>query len=109
MAGVELRNPYVRIGFYAEAALVITDAQGTDFMEELKIITDGVVNNLCKVIRRPGGINPITNVANLGIQVSSRAENNLNLDSFFLKHKVRTGRIAVATNTTLDKVSFCVS
>ena len=65
MAGVALRSAYVRIGFSAEAALVITDTQGIDCMEEIEIITDGEIKNLCKVIRRPGGINPITNVANL--------------------------------------------
>ena len=43
MAGVELRNPYVRIGFYAEAALVITDAQGIDCMEEIEMLTDGEI------------------------------------------------------------------
>ena len=73
-------------------------------MEELDIITDGEIENLCKVIRRTCGINPITNVANLGIQVSLRAENNLNLARFFLKHKVGTGRGAVATDITLDNV-----
>ena len=60
--------------------------------------------NMCKVIMIPGGINPITNVANLGLQVSLRAKNNLKLASFFLKHKVRTGRVAVATNKNLDNL-----
>ena len=77
MAGVALRSAYVRIGFSAEAAHVITYEQVIDCVEELEIITDGDIKNLCKVIRRPGGINQITNVANLGIQVSLRAKNNL--------------------------------
>ena len=33
-----------------------------------------------------------------------RAENNLRLDRFFLKNKVRTGRVMVATNIILDNV-----
>ena len=99
-----LLSAYVRIGFSAEAALVITDAHGIYCMEELETFTDGESKNLWKVIRRPGGINPIINVVNLGIQVSLRAENNLKLASFFLKHKVRTGRVVVATNITLDNV-----
>ena len=70
MAGVALQSAYVRVGFYTKAALVITDAQGINRTEELNIITVGEVENLCKVIRRPGGINPITNVANLGLKVS---------------------------------------
>ena len=60
MAVVALRSAYVRIVFSSEAALVITDEQGIDFMEELKILTDVDIDNLCKFIRRPGGINPIT-------------------------------------------------
>ena len=67
MEVVALWSAYVRIGFSAEAALVITDAQGIDYTEELEILTDGYIDNLYKVIRRPGG------VANLGIKVSLRA------------------------------------
>ena len=104
MAGVALQSAYVRIRFSAEAALVITDAQGIDCMEEIEILTDGEIKNLCKFIRRPGGINPITNVANLGIQVSLRAKNNLKIASFFLKHKIRTRRVVVATAITLNNV-----
>ena len=84
MAGVALQNAYVQIGFSAEAALVITDAQGISFMEDLDILTNGEIDNLCKVIRRSGGINPINNVSNLGIQFSLRAKKNLNLAIFFL-------------------------
>ena len=73
MVGVALGSAYVRIGFSAESALVITDSQGIDCMEKLEILTDGDIKNLCKVIRIPGGISPITNIANLGIQVSLRS------------------------------------
>ena len=104
MTRVALPSAYARIGFSAEAALVITDAQGIDCMEDLEIITDEEIENLCKFIRRPGGINTITNIANLGLQVSLRAKNNLKLASFFLKHISRTGRVAVPTNITLNSV-----
>ena len=104
MVGVELRRAYMRIVFSAEAALVITDAQGIYSMEELEILTDWEINNLYKVINRTGGINPITNIANLGIQVYLRAENNLKLVRLFLKHKVRIGLVALSTDITLDNV-----
>ena len=104
MAGVALHSSYAQIGFSAEAALVIPDAQVIYCMEEIDIIIDGDIDNLCKVIRRPGGVNPINNVANLGSQVSLRDENNLKLASFFIKNKIRTRTVAVATNITLDKV-----
>ena len=51
---------------------MIDDAQGIDCMEELDILTDREIKNICKVSRRPGGINPVTNVANLIIHVSLR-------------------------------------
>ena len=104
MSGVTLRSAYVRIGFSAESALVITDAKVIDCTEDIKIITDGEIDNICKVIRRPGGINTITNFYNLEKQVSLRAKNNLKLARFFLKHKVKTRRVAVSTDTNLDKV-----
>ena len=31
---------------FAEASLVITDAQGIDYMKELEILTDGEINDL---------------------------------------------------------------
>ena len=99
-----LQSTYRRIGFSAEAALVITDANGIDGIEVIKILTDGEITNLCKDISTPGGINPITNVANIGLQVSMKAENNLKLARFFLKHKLRTGKVEVATYITLDNV-----
>ena len=104
MAEVSLRSAYGRIGFSAEATLVITDTQGIDNMEELDILTDGEIKNLCKVIRRPGGINPIINIANFGIKVSLRAKNNLKVTRLFLKHKLMTGRVAVATDITLENM-----
>ena len=94
----------MRIVFPAEDSLVITDTQVTDCMEYIDILTDGEIENFCKVVRRPGGINPITNVANLGLQVSLRDENNLKLARLFLKHKIRIVRVAVSTNIMLDNV-----
>ena len=92
------------IGFSAEDALLIADVQVIDCMEELDILTDGGIKTICKVIRRPGGINPITNFSNLRIQDSLRAKNNMKLSSFFVNHKVRTRRVAVSTDITLDNV-----
>ena len=43
MAGVALQSAYVWIGFSSESALVITDTQVIDCMEELEIITDGEI------------------------------------------------------------------
>ena len=55
-----LRSAYRRIGFSAKAALVITYAKGIDSLEELDILTYREIENLYKVVRRPGRINLIT-------------------------------------------------
>ena len=47
MSGVALRSAHVQIEFSAEAALVITDSQGIDCTEELNILADGEIDNLC--------------------------------------------------------------
>ena len=65
MAGVALRSAYVRIEFSAESSLMITDAQVIDCMEDLKILTDGEIENLYKVIRRYGGIIPLPTLLTL--------------------------------------------
>ena len=51
MAGVALQSAYVQIGFSTEAVFVITDTQGIFCMEEIKLLTDGEIENLCKFIR----------------------------------------------------------
>ena len=73
MTGVVLRSAYGRIRFSDEAALVITDTQGIDSMEEIEIITDGDIKNMYRVSRRPNGIDPNTNIDNLGLKVSLRS------------------------------------
>ena len=83
---------------------MITDTKVIGSIEELEILTDGDIENICKVIKKPGGINPITNVANIGLQVPLSAKNNLKLASFFLKHKTRTTRVLIPTDITLDSV-----
>ena len=51
MAGVALQSAYVQIGFSTEAVFVITDTQGIFCMEEIELLTDGEIENLCKFIR----------------------------------------------------------
>ena len=47
---------------------------------------------------------PLPIIANLGLQVSLRAKNNLKLASFFLNHKTNTRRVAVLNDIMLDSV-----
>ena len=106
-----MRAAYVRIGLTQEASEAITDEQDIDTCEELGFLTDVEIESLCKTIRRPGGT--ITNpdagvdeqpgvIPNPGIPVSLRAENNLKLAAWFVRHRVRTSRATAPADITLN-------
>ena len=89
---VAMRAAYVRLGFTQEAALLITDDQGLIELEEIRLMTDPEVVNLCKVLRRPGGTMMVPNAAGVNVQVpnpgnkvSLLAENNLKMECFLLE------------------------
>ena len=84
---VAIRGALERIGFSQQARTYIVNNQGIDEIEELRILTDEEVENLCKNVRRPGGTIPNpqagqgqpNHIPNPGIPVSLKAENNLKL------------------------------
>jgi hypothetical protein len=50
-----MRTMFNRIGFTVAASQeVIVDEQGMNTLDEIKLLTDNEIENLCKVIRRPG-------------------------------------------------------
>ena len=107
------RQALVRLRFSTEAARIITDEQDYDSVESLKELDDNAVSNLCKIVRRPGGVivnpaatppnNPTaaqiataaaqpSHISNPGVVVSNRAEDNLKLACYFLRHQERISR-----------------
>ena len=95
------------------------DDQGMDDLEELALLTDTEVENLCKVVRRPGGTidNPNRNdedgdpvagqpatITNPGQTVALRAENNLKMACYYLRYKQRVSRPLTAASLTLINV-----
>ena len=110
MEPAAVRTALIRIGFVEAAAQALTDDQGIDSLDEIRILSDDDIANLCKLLRRPGGVvlgavnaagNPVPNP---GIQVSARAETNLKLTAFYLRHKVRTGRVVAPADVTLASI-----
>lgn len=108
-----MRAAYSRLGFSAAAAQAITDQQGIDSVDELELLTNEEIENLCKALRRPGGTiaNPDAGnagapaqIPNPGINVSLRAETNLKLAGWFLKHRTRVSRPKTAASITLASV-----
>ena len=53
--GTALRTALVRLSFSANAAAAIVNVQGVNTIEALLHLEDEQVENLCKVVRRPGG------------------------------------------------------
>ena len=110
---VGLRAALMRLGFSAKAAGFITDDQGLDTLDELKVLTNDEIESLCKVVRRPGGTVPNPNagdpgqpatLSNPGEQVPLRAELNLKLACYYLRFKDQTSRVVGSPEINLVNV-----
>ena len=94
-----VRNMYTRMGFSQAAATEICNEQGYDSLDELKLLSDSDVVELCKVVRRPGGqipdpvAGPPNMMANPGIPISLRAEKNMKLLRDVLTPKQGVGKL----------------
>jgi hypothetical protein len=86
-------------------------ACNVDSLDEVKWI-DGEddFGNMIKRVNRPGGTfnvgtgNDAVTTPNVGLQVSLRAENNLKLCIYFLKHTEWVQRVPTAASITLEVV-----
>ncbi|KAI2499837.1 hypothetical protein MHU86_14654 [Fragilaria crotonensis] len=81
-----------------------------DTLEEIQLLSDDEIENLCKVIRRPGGtipgLKPGDAPVNVpGTPISLRAENHLKLLALYLRHqKQRISRVVNVANVTLKTI-----
>jgi hypothetical protein len=107
---VALRAALQRVGVAAAVATNITDIENIDSLEELQLLSKDDVETLCQTIRSPGGLvnNPNAGIAgqpqqirNPGRHVSARAEKNLKLTTYYLRHQERTSRTVQANDITL--------
>jgi hypothetical protein len=98
------------LGFSANAATYITGTEDANSLEELEILEDTDVHNLCETVySNPGGLiaNPNMGAAgqpaqirNPGIPIST----NLKLASYYLRHLHRVHRTATSGMLTLVTV-----
>ena len=91
------------LGFSEEAANKIYDVQGINAISEWKEMDDEAITTLCKVLRRPGGT-AAGGGADPGVMVSARAETNLKLAVFFMKHQERVSRGVQWSDVTLSEI-----
>jgi hypothetical protein len=99
-----------RVGVAAPVTNNITDIENIDSLEELKLLRSDHVETLCQTIHNPGGLvnNPKAGIAgqpqqirNPGRHVSARAEKNMRLTTYYLRHQDRTSRTVEAAYITL--------
>jgi hypothetical protein len=91
------RHPFVvalvRIGFTQEAAANIFEDQGISTVSDLEALTDKEASDLCRVVRKPGGVSATDPTkANYGHVISLKAETNMKMACYWARHNKRTSR-----------------
>jgi hypothetical protein len=88
MDAAAMRMTFTHLGCSLVASRAIVDEQGINSINELKILTDTEIENLCKVVHHPGGQVANPNAAKAGQQsqllnhsksISLQAELNIKL------------------------------
>jgi hypothetical protein len=97
MDAATMRTAFTHLGCSLVAARAILDEQGINSVDELKIVTDTEIENLCKVVHRPGGQVANPNAAKAGQQpqlpnhgesISLQAKLNIKLAAYYVRHRL---------------------
>ena len=100
------RRPFVvaliRIGFTLEAAVNIFEDQGISTVGDLEALTDKEASDLCRVVRKPGGVSAADPTkANYGHVISLKAETNMKMACYWARHNKRISRVLAPPKLTL--------
>ena len=79
---------YICLGFSHKAAKLLMKEQGLDSPERLRVLIEKNVNDICIVMRKPGGENA-HGIPSKGQQVSVIVQENLKLVAFLFHHRWR--------------------
>jgi len=101
---VQIQDALIRMGFDQDAAVYMTDVQGLDALDEYRSMTDDEALNICRVLRKPGGMTGQPPVQHPGFAVSTRVERNLKLMCYLLRYGERTSRTIAPDRITIDLV-----
>jgi hypothetical protein len=101
-ATAAVRSMLQRMSLSLEAASEVTAVTGQNLsdLEDFLQLEDKGIETLCRVIRRPGGINAAGNM-NQGISVLAMAEANIKRMIYQLRHVVCCSRPIVWADITL--------
>ena len=97
----------LQLGFSSEAARLLIREQGLDSLERLRVLVDKNVDDICNVMRKPGGKNA-HGTPNRGQQVSVIAQENLKLAVFLFHHRWRCTSDWEVTRVQEDRVHLLV-
>jgi hypothetical protein len=105
-APVALNAAFIRMGFSADAAVILAAADKENLtIESLQYMDDKTVETLCASLRKPGGMidgpapaggAPIPQIRDPGVFVSTRAEMNMKTACYMARHYARTSRMLEA-------------
>ena len=105
---IMMRAMFGRLGVDHNTCISIIDEHHINNLDELQVLKDTEVTNLCKVVRRPGGMLEAVGVRpelpDYGENVSLRAENNIKLACFWLRDCIRVGHTITVADVTLANV-----
>ena len=87
-----LQDMYVQLGFSPEKAKLLEHE--LDIPERLCVLTDKTVNDICNVVRKPGG-KKAYGAPNREQQVSVIAQEKLKLTVFLLHHRRDAPQIGI--------------
>jgi len=101
-ATISVHNMLQRMGLSVEAATEVVNVNGQNLsvLDDFLQLENKDVETLCRVIRRPGGVNAAGNQQNQGMQVSAMAEANLKCMCYELRHHTRVSRPVVWADIT---------
>ena len=85
---LKLKNMYIWLGFSPKAAKLLIREQGQDNPNRLRVLTDKNVDDICNVVRKPGGKNANGTLGRRQ-QVSVIAQGSLKVAAFLFHHRWR--------------------
>ncbi len=93
------------MGLSLEAATKVCNVNGQNLsaVDDFLQLGDKDIETLCRVIRRPGGVNLAGN-QNQGMQISAMAETNLKRMAFQMTHTICVSRTVIFPDITLVSV-----
>ena len=103
-----MRQMFIHLGFSQAVAMSIVNDHGIVTLTDLLRFEASDIDALCKNIQRPGGTIPGRNnhqVPNPGMSVSTMAQSNLKLATFWIMHRLeRVQRSTAPSDVTRDAI-----